>query len=558
MSKSSGKAAGSTSKSPKSPHCSTASRNGVIMLKGKPTDTNPRNEERDIPKKINKTEETTMTQMSNGAITAQGFIQEESRARRRNDINNLSDVAPRLPALEAMSNKQNCQGSVQRDVEKLPQIPVTTSEKKKRSKMFKAMWDELEKEEFFHGLIPLEEVRSIVNENGDFLVRKLGDDIKSTPPILTVMWNATLYHLPLYGVQRGKNSPKFTLNTHDYSSTYGDLIRMHWMQKIPLFKGIILITRVPRQAWELTRDNVSIEEKIHEGAYGEVRRGKLKIEKDDMFGTTVAVKIMKVTPSTQAQLETLHKQARLMRVYNHRNLVKLYGLVFDDRDVMLIMELVRGGPLNLYLKNNKLMPLMKASFCYDIAAGLAYLHSKNCMHRDVAARNCLVESDGKMIKLSDFAMAVHGRRTMLSSTNRMPARWQAPEVLIHYVYLRESDVWSYGMLMSEIYNDGKPPFHDKTCAEIRSKKSAAASTQVPRSLESKSFSLELPPAMANEKEATKVQNNHLSPYLPSPNAVSHNKSAASGILVSQPSYMAFQLRNNQKPRRAKSLNKISK
>ncbi|RCN48136.1 protein tyrosine kinase [Ancylostoma caninum] len=178
---------------------------------------------------------------------------------------------------------------------------------------------------------------------------------------------------------------------------------------------------------------------------------------------------MKITPSTQAQLEQLHREARLIRVYHHRNIVKLHGLVFDDRDVMVVMELVSGGPLDLYLKNNKLAPLMKASFCYDIAAGLAYLHSKNCMHREVAARNCLVESDGKAIKLSDFGLAVHGRRVMLSSTNRMPARWQAPEVLNHYLYLRESDVWSYGMLMSEIYNDGKPPFHDKTSAEIRSK-----------------------------------------------------------------------------------------
>ncbi|KAK6016855.1 hypothetical protein OSTOST_17657, partial [Ostertagia ostertagi] len=46
---------------------------------------------------------------------------------------------------------------------------------------------------------------------------------------------------------------------------------------------------------------------------------------------------------------------------------------------------------------------------------------------------------------------------------------QAPEVLFYHVYLRESDVWSYGMLMSEIYNDGKVPFHDKSVAEIRSK-----------------------------------------------------------------------------------------
>ncbi|KAK6031545.1 hypothetical protein OSTOST_02306, partial [Ostertagia ostertagi] len=214
---------------------------------------------------------------------------------------------------------------------------------------------------------------------------------------------------------------------------------------------------------------------------------------------------MKVNTNTQHQLEMFHQEARLMRMYDHRgqtpvsqiettaarihaklqqygqkkvycklylhsrNVVKLHGMVYSEDDVMVVMELVSGGGLNTYLKQKKLMPLIKASFCYDIAAGLAYLHSKNCMHRDVAARNCLVTTDGRMIKLSDFGLAAHGSRIKLPSTERVPIRWQAPEVLFYHVYLRESDVWSYGMLMSEIYNDGKVPFHDKSVAEIRSK-----------------------------------------------------------------------------------------
>ncbi|KJH51429.1 protein tyrosine kinase [Dictyocaulus viviparus] len=176
---------------------------------------------------------------------------------------------------------------------------------------------------------------------------------------------------------------------------------------------------------------------------------------------------MKVNANTQEQLQMFHQEARLMRVYNHRNVVKLYGMVFNDRDVMVVMELVSGGGLDAYLKKKTLMPLVKASFCYDIAAGLAYLHSNNCMHRDVAARNCLVTSDNRMVKLSDFGLAAHGRRITLTQFDKVPVRWQAPEVLFHHIYMRESDVWSYGMLMSEIYNDGKVPFHGKPIAEIR-------------------------------------------------------------------------------------------
>ncbi|VDL73891.1 unnamed protein product [Nippostrongylus brasiliensis] len=115
------------------------------------------------------------------------------------------------------------------------------------------------------------------------------------------------------------------------------------------------------------------------------------------------------------------------------------------------------------------MPLIKASFCYDVSAGLAYLHSRNCMHRDIAARNCMVSKDGKLVKLLNFEMAAHGRHLKLDSSDKVPVRWQAPEVLFSQIYLRESDVWSYGMLTSEIFNDGKVPFHDKTPAEILSK-----------------------------------------------------------------------------------------
>ncbi|KAK6044199.1 hypothetical protein COOONC_18295 [Cooperia oncophora] len=209
---------------------------------------------------------------------------------------------------------------------------------------------------------------------------------------------------------------------------------------------------------------------------------------------------MKVNSNTHQQLEMLHQEARLMRMYDHRNLVKLHGLVFSESDVMVVMELVSGGGLNTYLKQKKLMPLMKASFCYDIAAALAYLHANNCMHRnhfrndcvllqfkqtlielhvrnkdvlyDMTRRleNCLFTTDGRwMIKLFRFGLAVHGSRIKLSSTEKVPIRWQAPEVFFYHMYLRESDVWSYGMLMSEIYNDGNVPFHDKPLAEIRSK-----------------------------------------------------------------------------------------
>ncbi|VDL81164.1 unnamed protein product [Nippostrongylus brasiliensis] len=136
---------------------------------------------------------------------------------------------------------------------------------------------------------------------------------------------------------------------------------------------------------------------------------------------------MKVEEQRKQLCNVFYEEARLLRMYKQRNLVRLYGLVSSGSEMLVVMELFNGEGLNIYLKERKVMPLIKASFCYDVSAGLAYLHSRNCMHR------------------------------------------QAPEVLFSQIYLRESDVWSYGMLTSEVFNDGKVPFHDKTPAEILSK-----------------------------------------------------------------------------------------
>ncbi|WKX95814.1 hypothetical protein Q1695_012342 [Nippostrongylus brasiliensis] len=340
-------------------------------------------------------------------------------------------------------------------------------------KILAKVWEELEKEAWYHGLVPIEDVKVLLLENGDFLVRKPENEIKLNPPILSVMWNTVLHHLPLYATQRaGTTAPEFTLNMIIFQSSYSCLVKHHWERKIPVFCDIRLNAPARKQVWELNKQDVVTEKKLGQGQYGEVWKGKLRIKKGEKrsFKEIAAViKIMKVEEQRKQLCNVFYEEARLLRMYKQRNLVRLYGLVSSGSEMLVVMELFTGEGLNVYLKERKVMPLIKASFCYDVSAGLAYLHSRNCMHRDIAARNCMVSKDGKLVKLLNFEMASHGRRLKLDSSDKVPVRWQAPEVLFSQIYLRESDVWSYGMLTSEIFNDGKVPFHDKTPAEILSK-----------------------------------------------------------------------------------------
>lgn len=132
------------------------------------------------------------------------------------------------------------------------------------------------------------------------------------------------------------------------------------------------------------------------------------------------------------------------------------------------MELADGGSLNSYLKKHQLTMESRIRMCVDAACGLSYLHEKNCIHRDVAARNCLVS--GHRVKLSDFGLAQQlegdNAKVKVSRKEKLAVRWVAPESLKNMNYSLKSDVYSFGVLMWEIYSDAEVPYKGKTIQEV--------------------------------------------------------------------------------------------
>ncbi|XP_016136252.1 mast/stem cell growth factor receptor Kit-like [Sinocyclocheilus grahami] len=96
------------------------------------------------------------------------------------------------------------------------------------------------------------------------------------------------------------------------------------------------------------------------------------------------------------------------------------------------------------------------SFSYQVAKGMDFLTSKNCIHRDLAARNVLL-TQGRVAKICDFGLARDITRDssyVLRGNARLPVKWMSPESLFACVYTFESDVWSYGILLWEIFSLG--------------------------------------------------------------------------------------------------------
>ncbi|KAK6012587.1 protein tyrosine kinase [Ostertagia ostertagi] len=154
----------------------------------------------------------------------------------------------------------------------------------------------------------------------------------------------------------------------------------------------------------------------------------------------------------------LMSEARLLRSLRHENVGEIYGVALHYSPIILVLEYFSMS-LFTYLQRNpgRVSARDRRRFVCEAAAGLSYLAQSNCIHRDIAARNCKL-NNSLQVKISGFTLCAHLGEKRDSPTMQIAVKWQAPEVLNDRKYTLKSDVWSFGILMWEVYTDAAEPY----------------------------------------------------------------------------------------------------
>ena len=178
----------------------------------------------------------------------------------------------------------------------------------------------------------------------------------------------------------------------------------------------------------------------------------------------MAIKVIKKTHLSLTQIEKVKEEISILKKLNHENIVKFFGFFETNNQLLIKMEYVKYGTLSKWMKNHKTITENEASIILkQILSAVAYLHGKQICHRDIKPQNIMLsqENDLNGIKIIDFGLSAQNFDKLMNNDYCGTYIYMAPEQIEKKLYFISVDIWSIGILMFMLLNNGKHPFYVK-------------------------------------------------------------------------------------------------
>ncbi|XP_070551573.1 fibroblast growth factor receptor 3-like [Ptychodera flava] len=243
-----------------------------------------------------------------------------------------------------------------------------------------------------------------------------------------------------------------------------------------------------RSSFEVLREFLYLRETLADGAFARF----VKAEAWNIAGregvSNVVVKILKERPLDVDKVDFLKEIDLMKSIGTHPNIVSLLDCCTEYEPFYMIMEFMEGGNLQGILRNNRsalgsaytnvnisnenktLTSADLVTFAHQVSSGMEYLASRECVHRNLAARNVLLDKN-IVCKIYDFGLAlgvVDKPQYERKTKGKLTIRWMAMESIKDGVFTTKSDVWSFGVVLWEIVTMGNIPYQGMSEQEVTS------------------------------------------------------------------------------------------